>query len=184
MCDFQVKLVAWLDQELTRQENDAVERHIQGCPECARRVATYQRVSQTFDSYCNAVMVAGAPRRSRWVPALAPGLIAALVCLALLRTRVAPPPVIKPAAAVASRPAPVQRPVAKPIRHKPMLRRHQSAPDVHELRAAEPPMEAAVEIAIPAEAMFPPGAVPNGVNFIGDLRIAPDGSVKQVRLRQ
>jgi hypothetical protein len=48
----------------------------------------------------------------------------------------------------------------------------------------EQPMDAAIEIAIPAEAMFPPGAMPNGVNFIADLRIAPDGSVKQVRLRQ
>jgi hypothetical protein len=45
-------------------------------------------------------------------------------------------------------------------------------------------MDTAIEIAIPAEAMFPPGAMPNGINFIADVRIAPDGSVKQVRLRQ
>jgi hypothetical protein len=46
------------------------------------------------------------------------------------------------------------------------------------------PMDTAIQIAIPAEAMFPPGAMPAGVNFIADLRIAPDGSVQQVRLRQ
>jgi hypothetical protein len=46
------------------------------------------------------------------------------------------------------------------------------------------PVDTAIEIAIPAEAMFPPGAMPNGINFIAELRIAPDGSVKQVRLRQ
>jgi hypothetical protein len=46
------------------------------------------------------------------------------------------------------------------------------------------PMDAAIQIAIPAEAMFPPGAMPAGVNFIADLRIAADGSVQQVRLRQ
>jgi hypothetical protein len=41
-----------------------------------------------------------------------------------------------------------------------------------------------VQIAIPAEAMFPPGAMPKGLNFVAELSIAPDGSVKQVRLRQ
>jgi hypothetical protein len=45
-------------------------------------------------------------------------------------------------------------------------------------------METAVQIAIPAEAMFPPGAMPKGMNFIAELSIAPDGSVKQVRLWQ
>jgi hypothetical protein len=45
-------------------------------------------------------------------------------------------------------------------------------------------METAVQIAIPADAMFPPGAVPNGMNWNAELIIAPDGSVKQVRLRQ
>jgi len=46
------------------------------------------------------------------------------------------------------------------------------------------PTESAVQIAIPADAMFAPGAVPKGMNFIAELSIAPDGSVKQVRLRQ
>jgi hypothetical protein len=41
-----------------------------------------------------------------------------------------------------------------------------------------------VQIAIPAEAMFPPGAAPNEMNFIAELTIAADGSVQQVRLRQ
>jgi len=33
-------------------------------------------------------------------------------------------------------------------------------------------METAVQIAIPAEAMFPPGAMPMGMNFIAELSIA------------
>jgi hypothetical protein len=45
-------------------------------------------------------------------------------------------------------------------------------------------MENAVQIAIPADAMFPPGAMPKGLNFIAELSIAPDGSVKQIRLGQ
>jgi hypothetical protein len=46
------------------------------------------------------------------------------------------------------------------------------------------PTETAVQIAIPADAMFPPGAMPKGMNFIAELSIAADGSVEQVRLRQ
>jgi anti-sigma factor RsiW len=42
--------------------------------------------------------------------------------------------------------------------------------------------EPSVQIAIPAAAMFPPGAVPEGVNFVADLSIGADGSVQQVRL--
>jgi Putative zinc-finger len=36
----------------------------------------------------------------------------------------------------------------------------------------------AIQIAIPAEAMFPPGAVPEGVNFTADLTISADGSAQ------
>jgi Putative zinc-finger len=43
--------------------------------------------------------------------------------------------------------------------------------------------EPSVEIAIPAAAMFPPGAVPEGISFVADLSIGADGSVQQVRLQ-
>jgi hypothetical protein len=45
------------------------------------------------------------------------------------------------------------------------------------------PPEPAVEIAIPGDAMFPPGAVPEGMNFIADVTLAPDGSTERLRLR-
>ena len=45
------------------------------------------------------------------------------------------------------------------------------------------PAEPAVEITIPADAIFPPGAVPEGVSFAADVTIAPDGSAQQIRLR-
>jgi len=141
-------------------------------------------VSQMFDTYCDAVMAAKAPRRAHWAPVLAGALIAATaVCLAFLRTRVVPPAVIEPPVAIASGPVPGPPPM-EPILHKPIIRRRHSAPHIRELTTQEQPMDAAILIAIPAEAMFPPGAVPNGINFIADLKIAPDGSVKQVRLRQ
>ena len=46
-----------------------------------------------------------------------------------------------------------------------------------------PPAPPAVEIAIPADAIFPPGAAPEGVSFAADVTIAPDGSAQQIRLR-
>jgi anti-sigma factor RsiW len=185
MCDVKAKLVAWLDGNLTPDEASAVERHVEGCRECRRQVATYERVSQMFDAYCDAVMAAKAPRRVRWVPVFAGALIAATaVCLAFVRARVVPPPVIESPVAIASAPDPEPSSVAEPILHKPIIRRRHPAPHIRELATQEQPMDAAIQIAIPAEAMFPPGVVPNGINFIADLRIAPDGSVKQVRLRQ
>jgi anti-sigma factor RsiW len=185
MCDVQAKLIGWIDRELPADQTDEVERHVEGCHECRRLVATYERVSQTFDAYCDAVMAAKAPRQARWVPVVAGALIAAtVVCVAFLRTRVVPPAAVEPTIAVASARVPGPPPVAEPILHKPMIRRRHPAPHIRELATQEQPVDAAIEIAIPAEAMFPPGAVPNGINFIAELRIAPDGSVKQVRLRQ
>jgi len=43
--------------------------------------------------------------------------------------------------------------------------------------------EPSVQIAIAAAAMFPPGAVPEGVSFVADLSIGADGSARQVRLQ-
>jgi hypothetical protein len=40
-----------------------------------------------------------------------------------------------------------------------------------------------VQIAIPAEAMFPPGAMPEGMSFIAEVSIGADGSVERLRLR-
>ena len=185
MCDAETKLVAWLDQELTPDEAGTVERHVKRCQECRRSVAAYERMSQTFDTYCDAVMAAKAPRRTSWVPVLAGALVVATaVCLALLRTRVVPPAVIEPTVAIASAPVPGPLHVAQPIVRKAIIRRRQPASRRLELASQEQPMDAAIQIAIPAEAMFPPGAVPNGINLIAELTIAQDGSVKQVLLRQ
>lgn len=45
------------------------------------------------------------------------------------------------------------------------------------------PAAPAVEISIPADAIFPPGAVPVGVSFTADVTMASDGSAEQIRLR-
>jgi anti-sigma factor RsiW len=184
MCDVQAKLIAWLDRELSSDEAAGVERHIEGCKECRCRLAAYEQVSNTFDAYCDAVEAVKTRRRvPRWVHALASAAVAAvLMFLAFSRTRIEPPPVLIPAITAASVGLPGP-PELESAPRKTIHRRHPVAPV--QVRAAKgQPMEAAVEIAIPAEAMFPPGAMPKGLNFIAELSIAPDGSVKQVRLRQ
>jgi anti-sigma factor RsiW len=187
MCDVQGKLIGWIDRELPADQADEVERHVETCEGCRCWVATYGQVGEAFDAYCDAVMAAKAPRRgSRWVPVL-PGAVvvaASVMLLAFLRTRVEPPPIVAPTVASASVPNPVPAPAAEPAPRKATIRRHRAAPRVQERGTEMQAMDTAIEIAIPAEAMFPPGAVPNGINFIAELRIAPDGSVKQVRLRQ
>jgi anti-sigma factor RsiW len=184
MCDVQAKLIAWLDRELPTNEFTEVERHIEGCKECRIRLAAYKQVSETFDVYCDAVVAAKTRRRvPGWVPVLASAVVAAVVMfLAFPQRRVEPPPVLTPTVAATSVPVPAPQ-AAEPAPRKTIHRRH-AVPLVQERAVKWQPTETAVQIAIPAEAMFPPGAMPKGMNFIAELSIAPDGSVKQVRLRQ
>jgi hypothetical protein len=44
--------------------------------------------------------------------------------------------------------------------------------------------EPTIQIAIPAEAMFPPGAVPEGTTFIANLRMTPDGALQGLSLQE
>ena len=184
MCDVQTKLIAWLDRELPKDEASAVERHIEGCGECRRWVTAYRQVSETFDAYCDAVMTGKASRQvPRWEPALAGAVFAAAVIfVAFSRTRVERP-LVDPTITAASVPVPGPPPAEPALRGMAVHRRHR-VPRIPEYAATGQPMDSAIEIAIPAEAMFPPGAMPNGIHFMADLRIAPDGSVRQVRLRQ
>jgi hypothetical protein len=68
---------------------------------------------------------------------------------------------------------------------KPVHRPHVVAPIalVQAQNANWMPAEPAIQIAIPADAMFAPGAVPQGVSFTAELSIAADGSAQQLRLR-
>ncbi len=183
MCDYSRKFVAWMDHELATNEMAEVERHIAGCAECRKQLAAYQQVSKGFDAFCNAVAANKVPRRlPRWVPVVggvSAAAIAAAVLVALfVRTPVAPPvlsssvKLAPPAAVIETTPAPV----------KAIHRRH-AAKATPTQTAQWLPVEPAIEIAIPAESMFPPGALPEGVNFTADLSIAADGSAQQIRLQ-
>jgi anti-sigma factor RsiW len=210
MCDFSGKLMPWLDHELPADDAADVARHLQLCLECRGRVEAYRQLSGAFDGYCDAYCdetMALRPRRKlsrrTLTVAGAAALAAAMAALVLLapRARIRLSPVLAPApvanAAIVSQPPapPVQaaqaaQAAAVPIKTIPRLEQSKGAEQIRH-PAPQPqaqatnwlPPEPAVEIAIPADAIFPPGAVPEGVSFTAEVAIAPDGSAQQIRLR-
>ena len=197
MCDFSGKLIAWLDHELPPEEAAEVERHLTGCSECGSGVETYKRVSGEFDAYCDAAIASGVRRGvPRWAPVvLGAGAAAALVALflAMPRTRVDPPAFDRPQTVVAASPVIVTNVLPASISPAQRVhRRHAVAPasiqigssaSVQNQNAYLQPDEPMIQIAIPADEMFPPGAVPEGMHFVADVTIAADGSAERLRLR-
>lgn len=190
MCDHSGRLMAWLDRELGNDEMVELERHIGACSECRSRLESYKQASATFDAYCDAVLSAKTQRKRlpRWVPVLttaAAAAITATLVLVLLRARVEPP-ALPPPAQVQARPSAMvleNVPAPTPAPSKTMHRPWATTPGSPRRTANWQPTERAIEISIPAESVFPPGAVPQGVNFLADLSIAADGSAEQIRLR-
>jgi anti-sigma factor RsiW len=180
MCDFSGRLVAWMDRELPDNEAADVERHIRDCSECRWHVDAYEEVSQAFVAYCDAATGAKTPRKlPHCVPVVSSAAAAALLLLVFQPASVKPVPV-RPRVADSS-PAIVIGTAPRPV--KKVDRRHRIAP-MKTANANWVSFEPAIQIAIPVEAMFPPGAVPEGITFIADLSIAADESVQGLRLRQ
>jgi anti-sigma factor RsiW len=187
MCDLSDKLVAWVDHELAHQEAADLEQHLHGCAECRRGVAAYKQISEAINEYCDAAIESPVgvafPRRT-------PVLFAAAAALAWL--------LVFPRVAIERHPAPTQVAAGSAVVPEAPLKTTLAASPfvvqkrVHKRRFTAPaqvqnanwiPSEPAIQIAIPAEAMFAPGAVPQGVSFSADLTIAADGSAQQLRLR-
>src|SRR5712671_7806678 len=106
MCDFQPKLVAWLDNELPENHAAEVERHVQACQQCRAERDRYEQVSKTFDAYCDAVMAAKTPPNVlRWVPAVSGALLALAATVLLFtwqRPRIDPRPAVTPRTSAAT----------------------------------------------------------------------------------
>lgn len=178
MCDFSGKLVAWMDRELPDKEAADAERHVRDCSECRRCVAAYEQVSRAFVAHCDAVE-GTTRRRPRWVPVLASATAAAAVLFLVFQpASVKQIPVLSPVADAS--PAIILETAPKPVK------------TVHRRRGIVPAKtpnanwvlpETAIQIAIPIEAMFPPGAVPEGITLIADVSMAADGSVQGLRLQ-
>jgi anti-sigma factor RsiW len=197
MCEFSDRLVAWLDHELSLNDAAGVREHVQACAECHSRVKTYTEVNKAIAGYCEAA-IKSETRRAR--PSWTPALFAAAAGVALLllhpSARIEPP---APQDLASRAPAIVlSTDVAQPKAVQPQERASLFSPPAppekrpHKAKLAEPnrtemvnwmPAEPAVEIAFPVEAMFAPGAVPDGISFTAELTIATDGSARQLRLR-
>jgi anti-sigma factor RsiW len=185
MCDVSGKLIAWMDGELAENEAANVERHVRDCSGCRNRVEAYGEVSLLVVTYCDAA-AAAKPRRklSRWVPALVGAVAVAAVLLVMFHpATVKPVPIL----ARAVNPAPLSVPLAVPtstkVKTKTVNRRHEGVARRNsntDWAFANP----AFQIVIPADAMFAPGAVPEGTIFRADLSMASDGSVQGLRLLQ
>jgi hypothetical protein len=198
MCEFSGKLTAWMDHELAAEDATDVTRHLETCAECRARVEAYSRVTTTFeeycDAYCDAVMESRPRRKVRrrvlkvWEgAALAAAAVAALFLLAA-RAHVQLSP-NRPPAQVAGAPTTSQPPRITEA-HQAMAPVSVSPEQTGQTSALPPGYDAnafptgpALEIAFPADAVLPPGAVPDGVGFTADVTIAPDGSAQQIRLR-
>jgi anti-sigma factor RsiW len=188
MCNVETKLLAWLDGELPGEETSVIEAHVHECQACRARVAAYKKVSEDFNLYCDAVFAAKTKSKApHWVPALAMAAAAILIFsfVVFSRRHGAPSPLPEVTPVMASAPSPASTPVraSLPAPHKWAGRKPERAPAPRPLQQWQP-AESAVEIAIPADSIFAPGAMPEGMRFIGELRIAADGSVRQVRFRQ
>jgi hypothetical protein len=187
MCDYSERLMAWLDRELDEAETADLERHIAVCSECRGGIESYKQVSATLDGYCDAMLLAKTRQKTlpRWVPALTTAAalaIAATLLFALLRPRVEPPTIPLARQVQAPPPATVVQQTPAPVPAK-VAHRQRPFPQAPRQAVNWQPAERAIQISIPAESMFPPGAVPEGVNFTADLSIAADGSADQIRLR-
>ena len=189
MCDYCGKLVAWLDRELPNEEAAEVELHLRGCVECRDRLAKYRRVSNTLDEYCIEVATTETQRGSRRlapvIAAVAAAAVAAALGISVVRRHVpsrpdAPALVVQPASPPRVRPSPAPEIAAATPR--PVQRQHVVRPRLPEAQNWMPPAPR-IQVAIPADAVFPPGAVPEGVSFTADVSIGPDGSAQQIRFR-
>jgi hypothetical protein len=177
MCNFSGRLIAWLDRELTEAEAINVEWHVRQCAECRRAVGSYQEISGAFLACYEAAMTAQPRRKAlfwRWAGVSAGVAAAGAILLAILLAQpraekfsVNLPP--RPHAPAFAYERPVFEKPSTPIAaaHAQVHVQHQAAPAP--IRTQWIPEEPAVEVALPADALFPPGAVPAGFSFIADV---------------
>jgi len=184
MCNLSDKLIAWLDHELPPQEAAGLQQHVEACQECRRCLGAYKKIGESITKYCDARMESPVRRAlPRWTPVLIAAAAVVAMLFLLPRTSIERHPRQIRAAADAPGVAPETPTAAAPTpTRKSARRRHVAAPTQIQ-NVSWIPAEPAVQIAIPVEAMFAPGAIPQGISFSADLTIAVDGSAQRLRLR-
>lgn len=190
MCDSSLRLVAWIDGELSESEAAVVEHHVQGCADCQQRVSAYEAASLGFSAHYTAALdvpkaapVVSMRRIPRWTPIAAAAAAAIVIGLLLLprpQQHIAPAPQVAKAGVPIASETPVEP--AQEVSQVPAVTKRRPATrrqPIHEDWAIAQP---GIQIAIPADSMFPPGAVPEGVAYIANVSFAADGSVQGFRL--
>jgi anti-sigma factor RsiW len=179
-CECSEKLVAWIDGELSVEETAYLKLHLAACVECRTEMEACKNISAAVQAHCETAAASRTHRSAalRVLPYVGAAAAAAGLAFFLLQPhpRVLPP-AVQPAPAVPSVLVVPDAKPASPARSshiKPVRVRHSSGP-ARGLQPNSPRAESAIQIAIPAEALFPPGAAPQGVAFVADLTIAPDG---------
>jgi len=167
MCEYSGRLIAWLDRELPDDEATNVEWHVGHCDECRKAVSEYRKVSDGFLACYESRMSdepASKARPWRWVSVFAGVAAAAAITATIV---LAPPQLEKlsfhPPSPRPPAPAPIMAAARAPV---PVRHRAVPSPTRRPWTAEEP----VVEVALPADALFPPGAVPEGFSFIADVR--------------
>ncbi len=142
--------------------------------------------------YCDAAVASSGTRGTfRWAPvATAAAAVVALGVLFLVmpRTHVEPAVFTAPESVAAASPAALAPAVPGALSSMPRTHRRQTAASIASRNASAAPAvnqnvgsqnvgslpdQPMIQIAIPADEMFPPGAVPEGMHFVADLTIAP-----------
>ena len=186
MCEFDGKLIAWLDGELPGEVASAVARHIGSCAGCQERVNAYEEASSAFVVYRDAVARArlNRPRSARPWLAIAGAVAAGLAILLIAQRHPAAYETPRPLDNTRGSETPKPRLDRKEAVIKPVTaRRHRARPRMQAQNAAWVPDVPMISIAIPADALFAPGAIPDGIDFLADLSFAADGSPRGLRLR-
>jgi hypothetical protein len=192
MCEYSEKLVAWMDRELPGEEASLLARHLDSCPECYERVSAYEKVDAALADYCESLVSGSRGRRTGWrlwAGAGAGAVAAGLLLMALLPYGsgggIVGPAVLelKPPAIALEKPPAIP---AKTLRRRAGKARGIDFPaarpdSVAQVQEAPRPLPE-VEIAVPADALYPPGAVPAGFQFVAAVSIGADGSAQSLRL--
>jgi hypothetical protein len=196
MCEYSGRLIAWMDCELPGDEAASVERHVRQCAECRRAVSEYEEVSGAFLACCEASVH---PRRKTPVWTMggvaAAAAVAAIVLAQPRAEQLAayvPPPMHAPSMAFEKTPAKSaavhvcvkeSRPCTESVAYRAAaigsgqknefsrrLVRLRRSPVLAPIQSTWIAVEPTVQVALPADALFPPGAVPQGFSFIADVR--------------
>lgn len=202
MCEYSKRLIAWMDGELAESEAAEIEQHVRACPACGKCVSACEEVCHEFAAYYAAFTqirpVAPSQKASSWVPIAASIAAVALVAaIAFVPRSTKQVLTLQQAAAIPStvETSPIAEtaaPRSQPAAEDPYLSHRQKATRVghprhttklESTKAKWAMIEPAIQIAIPADAMFPPGAVPEGVTYFANVSLGADGSVRGIQLQ-